>query len=317
MNVRRSRHGDDAIPPHIARRAVLIGTVAAALSGVGYATATVIARSLARDGLGATTVLSLRFGIGGVLLALLALATGRSLVPARGERLAAALLGTVGYAVESSLFFAGLERGSAAAVTVLFYAYPVVVALVELAARMTTLTPRLAGALTAGAAGTAVVVVAGADVTVSTGGIAFALAASVAFALYLLASARHLVRTDTIVRAAWVSAGAAVGLVVRGLLAGDFDSPAGAWPRLVGIGVANAVAFGLLFSALGRVGATRTAVVLNIEPVAAVVLAAAFLGETLGGWQLAGGSLVLAAAVAVALPERRRRAGRLPVHPPP
>jgi len=295
-----------------------VGTAAAALSGVGYATATVIARSLARDGLGAPTVLSIRFGIGGVLLALIVLASGRSLWPAPGERLAAALLGTVGYAFESSLFFAGLERGSAAAVTVLFYAYPVGVALIEIGLRWTRLTPRLAAALVGGGLGTAVVVVAGADVSVTTTGILFALGAAGSFALYLLASDRLLVRTDNVVRAAWVSTGAAVGMLVRGLVAGGFDSTAGFWPRLIAIGLANATAFGFLFAALPRIGATRTAVVLNVEPVAAVVLAALFLDETLGGWQLAGGALVLLAAIAVALPERPRiEEGRVPVHPPP
>jgi drug/metabolite transporter (DMT)-like permease len=241
----------------------------------------------------------------------------RSLLPARGERLAAALLGTVGYAFESSLFFAGLERGSAAAVTVLFYAYPVVVAVIDVASGVVRPTPRLVGALVAGCAGTAVVVVAGADVSVTTTGIVFALAAAATFAVYLLLSARLLVRTDNVVRAAWVSSGAAVGLIVRGLVTGGFDSPSGSWPQLLAIGVANAAAFGFLFAALPRIGATRTAVVLNVEPVAAVVLAALFLDETLGGVQLLGGALVLVAAVAVAAPERPSAAQPLAVHPPP
>jgi drug/metabolite transporter (DMT)-like permease len=108
----------------VKNRAALWGTTAAAMSGLGYAAITVIARSLANDGVGATTALSIRFAIGAVILVGLVLVSGRSLWPARGERVAAALLGTLGYAFEASLFFAGLERGSAAAVTVLFYAYP-------------------------------------------------------------------------------------------------------------------------------------------------------------------------------------------------
>ena len=299
-------------------RVVVLGTAAAAVSGLGYAAATVIARSLARDGLGAATVLSIRFGIAGLLLVVLVLVSGRSLWPARGERLAAGLLGTVGYAFEASLFFASLERGSAAAVTVLFYAYPVAVALIEIGLRWIRLTPRLAGALIAGAIGTAIVIVAGADVSVTTTGIVFALGAAASFAFYLLATDRLLVRTDNIVRAAWMSGGAAIGMVIRGLVTGGFDATAGFWPRLVGIGVATAVAFGLLFAALSRIGATRTAVVLNVEPVGAVVLGALFLDEALEGWQLVGGALVVIAAVAVALPERPRP-GRavVPVHPPP
>lgn len=298
-------------------RMLVLGTGAAAMSGVGYAAATVIARSLARDGLGAATVLSIRFGIAGLLLVALVLVSGRSLWPAPGERLAAALLGSVGYAFEASLFFASLERGSAAAVTVLFYAYPVAVALIEIGLRWIRPSPRLAGALVAGAIGTVIVIVAGADVSVTTTGVLFALGAAASFALYLLATDRLLVRTDNVVRAAWVSTGAGVAMLVRGVVGGGFDPTAGFWPRLVAIGAATAVAFGLLFAALSRIGATRTAVVLNVEPVAAVVLGALFLGEGLAGWQLAGGALVVIAAVAVALPDRRRAHGVVPVHPPP
>lgn len=295
-----------------------LGTAAAVVSGLGYAAITVIARSLASEGLGATTVLSIRFLIGGVVLAVLVLVSGRSLWPAKGERMAAALLGTLGYAFEASLFFAGLERGSAAAVTVLFYAYPALVAVVEVAMRWTRATWRVGGALAAGAVGTALVIAAGANVSITGTGILFALGAAASFAVYLLTTDRLLERTDTMVRAAWVSGGAGVGLLLRGLVAGGFDSPSGFWPRLIAIGVANAAAFGFLFAALARIGATRTSVVLNVEPVGAVVLGWLFLGEALGPYQLAGGALVVAAAVAVALPERSAAEDVvLPVHPPP
>lgn len=295
-----------------------LGSAAAALSGGFYAATTVIGRSLARDGLGATTVLSMRFGIGGLLLVALVLASGRSLWPARGERLAAALLGTIGYAFEASLFFAGLERGTAAAISVLFYSYPLAVAVIEIALGWIRLSPRLAAALIGGAIGTVVVIVTGANVSVTTAGVLFALGAAASFALYLLATDRLLVRTDSIVRAAWVSTGAGVGMLIRGLATGGFDSIAGHWPRLIAIGLANAAAFGFLFAALPRIGATRTAVVLNVEPIAAVILGALFLAETLTPWQLAGGALVVIAAIVVALPERPRdEEGLLPVHPPP
>ena len=298
---------------NLSPKVLALGAGAAAASGVAFAAATVLQRAVAREGLGASTVLSIRFGIGGLLLALVVLASRRSLWPARGERLAAALLGTVGYAFEASLFFAGLERGSAAAISVLFYAYPLVVALIEITLGWIRLSRRLALALVAGAIGTVAVIVAGGNVSVTTAGVVFALGAAGSFALYLLATDRLLVRTDTIVRAAWVSTGAGVGMVIRGLVSGGFDSPAGFWPRLVAIGVASAAAFGFLFAALPRIGATRTAVVLNVEPIAAVIFGTLFLAERLAPWQLAGGALVVTAAVVVALPDDKR----LEAVPPP
>ena len=55
----------------------------------------------------------------------------RPLAPARGERLGVLALGFVGYGGESTLYFLGLERGSAAAVSLLFYTNPGIVMLLQ------------------------------------------------------------------------------------------------------------------------------------------------------------------------------------------
>ena len=70
-------------------------------------------------------LLFFRFGVAASVLAVLTVLTGRPLVPERGERLGLALAATLGYGTESALYFAGLNHGSAAAVTLLFYTYPV------------------------------------------------------------------------------------------------------------------------------------------------------------------------------------------------
>ena len=51
--------------------------------------------------------------------------------PPRGERIRAFALGLCIYAVESTFFYMGLERGTAAAVALIFYAYPAVIAVFE------------------------------------------------------------------------------------------------------------------------------------------------------------------------------------------
>ena len=55
------------------------------------------------------------------------------------------------------------------------------------------------------------------------------------------------------------------------------------------------VTFGLIVSALRHVPATRVAIVAMLEPVAASLVAWAWLGETLAAQQLVGGAIVLAA----------------------
>ena len=261
----------------------------------------VIGRALAEDGLGGPTVLSIRFGVASVVLLVGLALVGRSVLPAPGERVRVFLLGAVGYGAESSLFFLGLERGTAAAVTLLFYAYPAMVVLAELGLGIARPTARLLGGLALSTGGVAVVVVSGGDVDISPAGIACALGAAACFTAYLLASDRLVERTPPAVSAAWVAGGAATSMLVRGLVTSQLRSPAGHWPELVGNGFATAAAFGLMFAALQRIGATRTAVIMTFEAFAAAGLAAVVLDESLGAAQLLGGVAIVGGAVLVTL----------------
>ena len=113
-------------------RGRVIGTAAAAAGAVSYGITVIVNRELATRGFGPSATLGIRFSIAAlVLLGLLAIRR-RPLLPVPGERVRALLLGLVGYAVESSLFYRGIQRGSAAAVALLFYSYPALVTIIEL-----------------------------------------------------------------------------------------------------------------------------------------------------------------------------------------
>jgi drug/metabolite transporter (DMT)-like permease len=141
------------------------------------------------------------------------------------------------------------------------------------------------------------------ELTISTTGILFALGAALCFTAYLLSGDRLVTRTDPVVKALWVSAGAGVALAARAVLSGDALPPGERALELGAYGLANAAAFGCMFAALGRIGATRTAVVLNFEVVASVALAALLLSERLGPLQAVGAAAVVTGAVLAALVE--------------
>jgi drug/metabolite transporter (DMT)-like permease len=65
--------------------------------------------------------------------------------------------------------------------------------------------------------------------------------------------------------------------------------------------LATATAFTLFFVVLDRIGATRTAIVMALEAVTGIVLAAVFLGESVRPVVALGGVGVLAGAVIAAL----------------
>ena len=138
-------------------RRALVGSLFGATAALSYGITVVIGRELAKAHLAPADALGLRFGIAGLaLVALLALGR-RSALPARGERARVFLFGAVGYAVESAFFYAGLERGTAAAVTLLFYSYPAVVTIADLVLTRTRPARQVVLALVLAAGGAGVI----------------------------------------------------------------------------------------------------------------------------------------------------------------
>lgn len=267
-----------------------------------YGLTILFSRIVAKEHLGAPTALAVRFGIAGGLLLVVQAALGRPLLPPRGERGRVLLLGLGLYAVESTFFFMALERGTAAAVALIFYSYPAVVATVEIA--LGWIRPRRAifVALALSVGGAAGVAIGGGRVAITVAGIACALGAVVAFSTYAIAGSRLLDRTDSLSGATWIALGAATGTALFGAVSGQLRTPSTAgWSALGANGVATAAAFTLFFVALGRLGASRTSVVMAVEAVSGVVLAAVFLGEAVRPVVALGGAAVLAGAVVAGL----------------
>ena len=248
-------------------------------------------------------MLGVRFGVAGLALVMILLARRRSVLPAPGERVRAFLLGAVGYGFESTLFFMGLERGTAAAVALLFYAYPAVVTLIEAVLQRQVPSPRSLLALALAGGGTAVVVAAGGSVSISSTGAAVALGSACSFALYLLVSHAVIHRTDSLTLSAWIALGASLSFAIRGVAGGTLEQPGRHWPVMILNGVATASAFTFMFAGLRRIGPSRTSVIMTLEALCAVVLAAIFLGEELRPLQLAGGVGILAATILIGLTE--------------
>lgn len=279
-------------------RANAVGVLFAAAGAASYGATIAFGRSLAKARLGAPTVLSMRFGVAALLLLVVGWVTRRP-GPAAGERVVLFLLGLV-YTVESTLFFMALERGTAAAVALLFYSYPVVVTVLDFVTGAARPSGRVLVALCASIGGSAVVAVAGADVSITAAGIAFSLSSATLFAFYLFTGDRAVVRSDAVAKATWTALGSGVGHVVRGIVTSSLHSPSGHLPALVANGVVTASAFFCMFAGLRLLGPSRTSVVMTLEAFFGIVFAAVFLRESLGGLQIAGGAAILFGAALVA-----------------
>jgi drug/metabolite transporter (DMT)-like permease len=248
-------------------------------------------------------MLSIRFAIGAVALFLALLLTHRPILAAPGERLRLVLLALFGYAIEASLFFTATQHGTVAAVTLLFFTYPVFVTAWawalggDLPARLTVV------ALLCAVAGAAIVVGTGTGLAIDGIGVLLAFVTAMTYSAYLTGVDLLIDRTGALTSAMWVSAGASVGLFVYANVVGHWELPSGAaeWWPLVGMGLSSAGAFFFLMEALARIGAVRTAIVSAMEPLAAAVLGFWFLDESVTLGVAAGGLLILAGAVMASL----------------
>jgi drug/metabolite transporter (DMT)-like permease len=212
------------------------------------------------------------------------------------------------------LFFAAVRHGSAATATLLFFTYPVWVALAALALGKGLPGWLLGGAILSAVGGAALVVLSSGGLDIGAAGILFAFGAAFSFALYLTAVDVVLKRTNALTGSMWVGAAAGSALAVFAPISASAAWPdgGGQWAAVIGTAVFTAGAFVCLFAGLRRLGPVRTSIVAATEPLAASLLAVAFLHEQLRPGTVGGGILILAGAVAASL-ARRQPAGEPPV----
>jgi drug/metabolite transporter (DMT)-like permease len=289
----------------------------AALAAFSFGCTILFSRTVARDGLAPSVALGIRFACAGTLLLGALLAMRRPLLPPPGERLRAIGLGFVLYAVESTFFYMGLERGTAAAVALIFYAYPAVVALAETAMGAVRLRAQTLVALVLAVSGSAVVAIGGGRVAITGAGVLCVCGSIAFFSTYAIASDRVLQRTDSLTAATWTAIGASAGVLAFGGVRGQLEAPSGhALAALAANGLATACAFTLFFMVLDRIGPTRTGICMALEAVTGVVLAAIFLDEPVRAVVAVGGVAVLAGVILAALvtPQgvETREAGSIP-----
>jgi drug/metabolite transporter (DMT)-like permease len=272
--------------------------VAAAFS---FGCTILFSRIVARDGLAPSVALGIRFGCAGFLLLCVLAIRRRPLLPPVGERFRAIGLGLFVYAIESTFFYMGLERGTAAAVALIFYAYPAVVAVAEVVMGATRLRARTVVALLLAVSGSAIVAVGGGRVVISLTGVLCVCGSIAFFSTYAISSDRVLHRTDSLTAATWTAIGASAGVLFFGSVRGQLELPtAHALAALVANGVATACAFTFFFMVLDRIGPTRTAICMALEAVTGIVLTAIFLGESVRAVVALGGVAVLTGAVLAA-----------------
>jgi drug/metabolite transporter (DMT)-like permease len=278
------------------------GGLLTALAAILFGAIVTIGRSVTVRDVPVSSLLAVRFGTAGAVLALILVARRQSLRPAPGEGRRLALLGAVGYAVESAFFFLALGRGTAATVTLLFYTYPVWVAVLTAALGLGLPGALIGGSLLAAVAGSGVVVASSGGLDITALGIVFALASAVTIAFFLIGVETMITRTPSLASSMWIALSASAAHATFALVSGTGRLLyAEELIPVLSMGALTSGAFFLLFLGVRRLGAVRTSIISSLEPVAAAGLALVFLAESVRLGVLAGGVLILGGAIAATL----------------
>jgi drug/metabolite transporter (DMT)-like permease len=304
----------------MSQRVDTTGAAMVALAAVGFGIGGPLARAAAEVGFNAVTFAAWR-SIGSVVALVVMLAIGvavgrlprvpfRSIRPFEWLQLAAMGLFVAGTTLG---LFLGFERSTIALTLILFYTYPIIVAVAAVRIYGEPLGPRRLAAILLASLGM-VLVVLGPSATVGGGvdllGVLFALGAAACQTGYALVASRGFASVPTF-QAATLLRGFSLLVYVLLLipfivLIGDADRLVGpldgfdAWVLIVVAGVFSAaLPTAGLIAGYRRVGPTRGAVLMLFEPLTGVVLAALWLAEQPSPIQLVGGILVLAGAASV------------------
>jgi drug/metabolite transporter (DMT)-like permease len=295
----------------VLNRPALTGAGLVLIAAIGYGTLPTVSRFAGEAGISTVAFVTWRSIIGASLLTLavlLMVRSGRMTAPRFGEmtrlhRVQVAAVAGVTILINLALFTA-FEQTSIAIVMICFYTFPVMVATASMRLYGEPLTTSRVAALLLALAGMLLVVLAPAlgqeGVKVEPIGIVLGLVAAVFQAIYALIAGRGYPTLSAPQAAMTITSVAAVGYVVVALLGGSavallepFEGGGWIW-LLLGAVIGLAIPTAAVLAGFRQLGPTRASILMLLEPVAAVFLAAVFIAERPSPLQLAGGLMVLA-----------------------
>jgi drug/metabolite transporter (DMT)-like permease len=226
------------------------------------------------------------------------------------ELLLLVAFGLVGVALVQWLYFVAIENLPVGVALLIEFTAPLFVALFARFVYREHVRRRIWAAVALCLTGLAMVVELWAGVAFSTVGVTAAFGGALALTAYLLMAERERRHRDpaslsfygflfaallwAVVQPLWDFPWSVLGdeVSLQGNLSGH-TAPVWALVAFV-ILIGTMVTFTLLTGSLRHLSATRASIVMTLEPVVATVVAWAWLGETLGAIQLAGGAVVIA-----------------------
>jgi drug/metabolite transporter (DMT)-like permease len=212
------------------------------------------------------------------------------------------------FAIGSLLLLESFRLLPVSLAVLFFYLFPIMVALIYLALGEERLTAIGWVGVIAAFCGLALALEVFQDFDLNLLGVLLSLGAAVCIALNIVSSHRVMQRYSGILVTFWMMTVSLVIFAVGMIAVVGIALPTAGTGALVfsGAVIAGPIALISFYVGLPMAGGTRSALVMNSEPVTTMLFAVAILGETLGWLQYAGAAIVITSIFLVTFAERRR-----------
>ena len=272
------------------------------VSAVAFGLMPIMARFAYASGVGVDELLFMRFVIGFVTMGVFLAASGRLVLPRRGDLLTLILLGGVAYFLQSGMYFTSLLYSPVAIVALVLYTYPVFTTVGAFILGWERISKPLAAVFVIAIAG--LVLVANPSGKQLGLGVLLALGASIVYTAYILGGSKVLRTVRGELGAFYVMGAAAISYGLVGGVTNMIHLSFGliGWFWVVMLTITSTVGgLPLFFIGLSIIGPSKAALLSLLEPLTSIFVSLVLFGNSLTALQWFGGLLILVATVITAL----------------
>lgn len=255
-------------------------------------------------------LLALRYSIAAfIVLFYLILRNRKQIIINLNDTIISILLGVLGYAVFSSMFFYALTGLSASLTVLLLYTYPIIVTILSHYILKEEFTKLKSIALVLVSIGMYLLVsgewkIDGAKYFIS------GLGAALFYSFYIIYSRKYLERVPAFTSSLYVQIGA--GSVLSLIYFQDVNRPIFLlqnhfWFLFAMAFVCSFLAMSLFLAGLQKINSSETSILSTTEPISGVIIAYFLLGEKLSGMQLIGAVLILIGLITVGMNQTEQK----------
>ncbi len=287
-----------------------LGAFYAVLSAVGFGTVPILAIFAYNNDVNVLSLLFLRFSFASIFLFTYIFSRVKKIELDRRQVLYLFLQGGLLYALFSLFYFSAVRLIPASLAVLIFYTYPIIVALLSFIITGEKITKKIILAMILSFIG--LILVLGNSInTVNFTGLLFASGAAICYGIYAVFGKHILKDTPLILTTAFVSLFAACSFLITGVLSSNltFHFAPGAWIFIGAITLITVMGFLAFFRGIELTTPTIVSILSMIEPLITIVLSILLFDDLLTFVQIMGSCLVLVGSAQVLLKRKVKKKG--------